>query len=582
MKKLIILLLLLPLLLIATTTDISDRIGESEITSPAENQILKYYDDSGNLYLINSDDLELDELILDTLYVRAINIESDGTGAKLIITGKSDVTADAIIILSATGATTVQGLKIWYDRSTAYGYIDNQYNNVDGRIYIRTKTAGTPINAITIFGTGNIAMDKDLDVTGDIIADSIYIRVIEVTEKVTADSVVIGDSLYVGSNMNIDGVAYFADGSNSAPSITFASDTDTGFYLNGSALDVVLGGTTKWKLTVSSFYGTNTNAAQLDSTTPTATIPGHTFSNDTDTGIGSAATDQLSLIAGGDELMRLVEDAGGNYIEPKAEFRIGTIYLTPDGRTMTFSDMQVSDAGSGGVDMSAGFKIDGNTIFRYGAEEDGSGGIQNEYVEINAADFEVISTVDGGGMFWKIQHLSAGAVGTFGSGANMGATNAIPYWILAATTQYAFFDAHIHDDWDGDSDLWVTVLVGLDAAETAQDTIHASLRCDYLTAGDDIASTRTQTLSCDVTIGTDNGEGLVHELVFQIDEDLGSNEVEFGDLINFKFWLDNITDDGTYDSVESVRFLGADFEYRTKNPKAIYTTDPTVSYNDGK
>ncbi len=86
--------------------------------------------------------------------ISQLHIESDGTGAQITVTGKTDATADAKLLLSATGATNVQGLKLWYEKSTAYGYIDNLYNNDGGNIYFRTKTAGTPIVALTILGTG--------------------------------------------------------------------------------------------------------------------------------------------------------------------------------------------------------------------------------------------------------------------------------------------------------------------------------------------------------------------------------------------------------------------------------------------
>ncbi len=90
--------------------------------------------------------------------ISQLHIESDGVGAQITVTGKTDDTADAAILLSAKGATNVQGVKLWYDRNTAYGYIDNLYNNNAGNIYIRTKTAGTPIIALTILGTGNVGI----------------------------------------------------------------------------------------------------------------------------------------------------------------------------------------------------------------------------------------------------------------------------------------------------------------------------------------------------------------------------------------------------------------------------------------
>ncbi len=85
-----------------------------------------------------------------------LHIESDGVGPRIVLTGKTDATADAILLLSATGATNVQGLQLRYDRGTAEGYIENLYNNDAGNIVFRTKTAGTPINAMTILGTGAI------------------------------------------------------------------------------------------------------------------------------------------------------------------------------------------------------------------------------------------------------------------------------------------------------------------------------------------------------------------------------------------------------------------------------------------
>ena len=53
MRKLILILFLLPLLLVAVTTEISDQIGQNEITSPVAKQILVYEDQNGVLVLKN-------------------------------------------------------------------------------------------------------------------------------------------------------------------------------------------------------------------------------------------------------------------------------------------------------------------------------------------------------------------------------------------------------------------------------------------------------------------------------------------------------------------------------------------------
>ena len=79
------------------------------------------------------------------------------------------------------------------------------------------------------------------------------------------------------------------------------------------------------------------------------------------------------------------ETTSGAGITLNSELNVGNLQLTADGETMTLADMAVSDTPAAGTDMSAGFKIDANDIFRYGTEADGSGGIQNEYAYINGA-----------------------------------------------------------------------------------------------------------------------------------------------------------------------------------------------------
>ena len=50
------------------------------------------------------------------------------------------------------------GLDIWQDSDTGHAYFDNIFNNDDGVIIFRTKTLGTPINALTIIGTGEVGI----------------------------------------------------------------------------------------------------------------------------------------------------------------------------------------------------------------------------------------------------------------------------------------------------------------------------------------------------------------------------------------------------------------------------------------
>ncbi|MCM2339341.1 MAG: DUF5011 domain-containing protein [Burkholderiales bacterium] len=55
-------------------------------------------------------------------------------------------------------AGTVAGFQIRYDDSTGATYLDNRYDNASGDIFIRTKTYGTAVNALTIESAGNIGI----------------------------------------------------------------------------------------------------------------------------------------------------------------------------------------------------------------------------------------------------------------------------------------------------------------------------------------------------------------------------------------------------------------------------------------
>lgn len=95
------------------------------------------------------------------------------------------------------------------------------------------------------------------------------------------------------------------------PTLAFG-DGDTGFYeAVADELFMSFGGTAKWRLKAQAIENIATNYSfYILGTAGSATVPVFAFSNDTDTGVGAAAADQLSLIAGGVEGMRIVEASG--------------------------------------------------------------------------------------------------------------------------------------------------------------------------------------------------------------------------------------------------------------------------------
>ncbi|MDZ7586664.1 MAG: Hint domain-containing protein, partial [Patescibacteria group bacterium] len=76
---------------------------------------------------------------------------------KTLEIGGSDSTDPGLFLRDAGTAAT--GLDIWLDTSGAHGYFDSRFNSDSIRAFnFRTKTAGTPVNALTILGSGNVGI----------------------------------------------------------------------------------------------------------------------------------------------------------------------------------------------------------------------------------------------------------------------------------------------------------------------------------------------------------------------------------------------------------------------------------------
>ena len=75
---------------------------------------------------------------------------------KLLDIASPSVSTDAGLLLSRSDGVTAS--QIWHDGAEWDLYIDNYYNNDEADIFLRTKTAGTPVNAVTIKGSGNVGI----------------------------------------------------------------------------------------------------------------------------------------------------------------------------------------------------------------------------------------------------------------------------------------------------------------------------------------------------------------------------------------------------------------------------------------
>jgi hypothetical protein len=127
----------------------------------------------------------------------------------------------------------------------------------------------------------------------------------------------------------------------SNPTLSFGGST--GFYSNnGSAIAFAVSGIAEMHLDATRFYGNNTNGPLIyHSNGVSTTVPTYSFFGDEDTGINRGAADELSLIAGASEGMR-VSNSVVNIIH---DTLIGSATETPLGQLHIFD----SDTGTASV-----------------------------------------------------------------------------------------------------------------------------------------------------------------------------------------------------------------------------------------
>ena len=185
------------------------------------------------------------------------------------------------------------------------------------------------------------------------------------------------------------------------PSLAFG-DGNTGFFEGGdNSLRITIGGNYDWNLESGVFRGQNSSSAQLMNEVASATNPVFVIKGDVDTGIGRAAEDALSLIAGAQEAMRFQEGAGEVIVNVHANVGLTADTGSSQGDGVLVSSYNVistcANAGDA-VTLPASFAISQIVYIKndgaqscdcFPASGDDAGAGANTAVAIAAGDFAV-------------------------------------------------------------------------------------------------------------------------------------------------------------------------------------------------
>jgi hypothetical protein len=243
--------------------------------------------------------------LYDTSGADSLTLTHDGTDASLVTVGAADLTVSGSTSVTFSGQTNIDISGAYLDLQEI---ADPAFGADAGRskLWVRDDTPNTLVftddagNDVVI---GNLT--STINATGTPVDNQIAVW--------TGPTTLEGDAnfTWTGTTLAIAGAGAQLllplEDDPLTPTLAFG-DGNTGFYESSdNIIRVAQNGANTFQWGTAGFAGSATNAPFMYNRNATATDPVFTILSDSDTGVGSAAADQLSLIAGGVEMLRLVE-----------------------------------------------------------------------------------------------------------------------------------------------------------------------------------------------------------------------------------------------------------------------------------
>ncbi len=279
-----------------------------------------------------------------------------GTSAPVRDLHVADTTGGAHIMFTNdnSGGTVSDGFLIGLSANGSESVISNYEG---GGITFLTSSDGSnpPTTKMFIGPTGNIGMGTTTPAT-----------TLHVNGDITATNFIgDGSSLTNVSAITTSQVAASA-GSAATPSISFGSDTNTGFYsASADTIEVSVGGTNIFDMSSSGIVSSVSGGGSVSSANGTASAPTFSFAGDTDTGWFRPADNELAASLGGTERVRIdsTGSVGIGTTAPGAKLEVvGGIRSNGLNPSIQFYDSDGTTGGRGvwmGTEGSESFVIQG-------------------------------------------------------------------------------------------------------------------------------------------------------------------------------------------------------------------------------